>query len=177
MIRGLIGLFALFALGAVTRVAIASPEAPSPTTRTTLRLEARTEPLDWRADLAVLIYNDDGTEPTRVSLKRMSTPVGFYSARTYATAGRYLDVELVSRAGGVDTALWRRVLPADSPSETTLSFLVDEDGPRARRVAWLPWLGGGMNAGNEVSLVLAFGWGGLCFLYVGWLANRARRPA
>lgn len=147
-----------------------------------LTLEASTEPRAWAPTLLVRLHGADPADldaPVIVPLARDPARQGFYTAEVLAPARRFLDVELVVTDGAPAT-LWRRVVPAEDPDAVTLSFLVERDpaggaGPRASRVAWLPWVGGGNTVGNTVTLAVAFGWGALCFGYVGWLA-RARAP-
>lgn len=149
---------------------------PAPATQR-VTLEASTEPRAWSPALLVRLHGADPADldaPVDVPLTRDPARQGFYTAEVLAPARRFLDVELVVTDGAPAT-LWRRVVPAEDPDAVTLSFLVEQDGPRASRVAWLPWVGGGNTVGNTVTLAVAFGWGALCLGYVGWLA-RARAP-
>jgi len=152
------------------------------------RVEVLPEPLNWSPDLTVRVH-DSAEEPLVLTLKADPSRSGFLTVEAELPERRWRDVELVLDD---ETSLWRRVVPAERPDALTLSFVVDDgrgdgrgdDGeeaaedeedadPTATRVAWLPLVGSGPNAGNEVSLILAFGWGGLVFAYVAWLARRA----
>ncbi len=157
---------------AATRPAAPPPVAPppvAPAATQALTFEVLTEPRAWSPALVVLLHGADAAEPTRLALPRDAVRQGFHGGTAVGTPRRFLDVELL-----VDGAtLWRRVVPVEHPDRATLSFLVEQDGPRASRVAWFPYAGGGASAGNTVTLAVAFGWGALVLGYVLWLARRA----
>jgi phage baseplate assembly protein gpV len=136
-------------------------------------IEVLTEPRDWSPGLVAVLHRPAGDE--RVALAPDPGRQGFSVASSTGAPVRFLDVELVVTADAEPTTAWRRVVPIPDLDHATISILLDEDGLQATRAAWIPWAGAAADAGTSVTLAVAYGWGVLCFGYVGWLAYAARR--
>ena len=130
-----------------------------------LQFEVGTEPRTWAPELTLVSHTDGAQFDVPVP----ATRPGFFAAEATIPSHRWLDLEL--RVDG-ETA-WRRLVELGDPEHVSISLLVEQGGA-VTRVAWIPWAGASATAGNTVSLVLAFGWGGLALGAVAWLTRRAR---
>lgn len=143
-----------------------------------IRVEVLTEPRVWSPALVAILHRPEGD--VRVPLLRDAERQGFSTGSARGVPVRFLDLEVQIQEGpGLPGAgpytVWRRVVPVQRTDAGSVLLLLEQDGLLAERVAWMPFAGGAADAGDVVSLAVAFGWGGLCFAYIGWLARAARR--
>lgn len=130
-----------------------------------LQFEVGAEPRTWAPAFTIVSH----TEGATFSVPMTAAQPGFFEAEADIPSHRWLDLEL--RVDGATA--WRRLVELGDPEEVHVSLLVEQGGA-VTRVAWIPWAGASATAGNTVSLVLAFGWGGLVFGAVAWLTRRPR---
>lgn len=149
---------------------VAAPAPPVAELR--VRIEALTEPRSWSPALNATVYPAGADEPISVQLAPDPGRQGFFVGELDSPPARFLDAELQVD----DTSAWRRVVPVPTPDTLVVSLLVERAPTRVTRVSWLPWAGPGISASSTVSLVVAFGWGVVCAIVVGWVVRgRAAR--
>lgn len=144
-------------------------------------IQAAVEHRNLTGDLVVILrepqrehrcqLKDDGTAPGDNPMD------GLWATACPVGQVRFVDLELCVVKGADHETLYRRVVHVPSSEDVSINFFLNEAGGRqvASRVSWLPAAGYDEYRANDVSLWLAFGWGILVLLYVGFLTYLGRR--
>jgi len=114
---------------------------------------------------------DDGSVPGDIPMD------GLWTAVCPIGQSRFVEVELTAMNEVGSSVLYHRVVHVPAQDEVALDFFLEstDHGLAAHRVPWLPSVGSDEYLGGEITLTLAFGWGFLVLLYVGFLVLLGRK--
>ncbi len=102
---------------------------------------------------------------------------GLWTAVCPIGSSRFVNVELGVMGEVASQSLYDRLIPVPAAGDASLNFYLEtsNDGLVAHRVAWLPASGSDEYFGSCATLALAFGWGLLVLVYVGFLVVLGRK--